>query len=352
MSNRHLARTIALQTLYQWDFNGKPAEDIVIMLEKNLGQFAPEFDDNKFSENLVRGIIKNLNEIDKEISGHAPEWPIDQITIIDRNVLRIGIYEMVFDNDIPDKVAINEAIELAKAFGGESSGKFVNGVLGTIFKEIQEKETKDFRKKESLSDFILARKPKFTSIKTEIQSKKYYQALTQKMLSHIRAAEAHLQNKNHEKAHHNYKSAIDIFKDLHLEPEVRDSVYRNLSGLKEKILHTSMHNFMDKTKDSIMKEEVEQAKKFHQSSEGIYNHLQRKKEIEVPKKQEITNAVPGSLFLERKLDEAFLALKNGKAGEATSIYNEVNNSYNNLKPEEKKAIYPKLLTLYSELAKR
>jgi len=140
MSNRHLARTIALQTLYQWDFNGKPAEDIVIMLEKNLGQFAPEFDDNKFSENLVRGVIKNLNEIDKEISGHAPEWPIDQITIIDRNVLRIGIYEMVFDNDIPDKVAINEAIELAKAFGGESSGKFVNGVLGTIFKEIQEKE--------------------------------------------------------------------------------------------------------------------------------------------------------------------------------------------------------------------
>ena len=219
---------------------------------------------------------------------------------------------------------------------------------------IKEEKAKQIypQKRESFMDFMLARKPKFTSIKTEIQSKKYYQALTQKMLSHIRAAEAHLQNKNHEKAHHNYKSAIDIFKDLHLEPEVRDSVYRNLSGLKEKILHTSMHNFMDKTKDSIMKEEVEQAKKFHQSSEGIYNHLQRKKEIEVPKKQEITNAVPGSLFLERKLDEAFLALKNGKAGEATSIYNEVNNSYNNLKPEEKKAIYPKLLTLYSELAKR
>ena len=140
MSNRHLARTIALQTLYQWDFNGKPENAVIDMLNQNLEQFAPEFDDNKFSENLIMGVVKNIKDIDGEISSHAPEWPIDQITIIDRNVMRIGIYEMKYDNDIPDKVAINEAIELAKAFGGESSGKFVNGVLGTIYKEIKEKE--------------------------------------------------------------------------------------------------------------------------------------------------------------------------------------------------------------------
>jgi N utilization substance protein B len=136
MSNRHLARTIVLQTLYQWDFNGKPAAVLHVMLKQNLEQFAPEFDDNGFSLNLVSGVEEHLPEIDKEISEHAPEWPIDQITIVDRNVLRIGIYEMKYDDDIPDKVAINEAIELAKAFGGESSGKFVNGVLGTIYKEL------------------------------------------------------------------------------------------------------------------------------------------------------------------------------------------------------------------------
>jgi len=148
MSNRHLARTIALQTLYQWDFNGKNEgeEDVVALLKDNLHRFAPEFDDNNFSENLVSGVVKNLTEIDSEISGHAPEWPIDQITIVDRNVLRIGIYEMKFDSDIPEKVAINEAIELAKAFGGESSGKFVNGVLGTIYKELVAKNTKDENK--------------------------------------------------------------------------------------------------------------------------------------------------------------------------------------------------------------
>ena len=140
MSNRHLARTIALQTLYQWDFNGQSDNGSISMVEHNMGEFAPEFDDGGFSKNLVNGVIKNIKEIDKEITAHAPEWPIEQITIVDRNILRIGIYEMKFDKEIPSKVAINEAIELAKAFGGESSGKFVNGVLGAIYKEDTAKE--------------------------------------------------------------------------------------------------------------------------------------------------------------------------------------------------------------------
>jgi len=136
MSNRHLARTIALQTLYQWDFSDKKPIELSSIIKRDLNEFAPQFDDKGFIEHLVKGVITNQKEIDALIVRYAPEWPIEQITMIDRNVLRIGIQEMKYDDDIPEKVAINEAIELAKTFGGESSGKFVNGVLGTIYKEI------------------------------------------------------------------------------------------------------------------------------------------------------------------------------------------------------------------------
>ena len=140
MSNRHLARTIALQTLYEWDFCQMPKNALVAMLVRNQNEFAPEFDDKGFSKNLVEGVEKHREEIDQDITDHAPEWPLSQITIVDRNVLRIGIYEMKFDEEIPAKVAINEAIELAKTFGGESSGKFVNGVLGAIYKQMGDKK--------------------------------------------------------------------------------------------------------------------------------------------------------------------------------------------------------------------
>ncbi|MFH1255482.1 MAG: transcription antitermination factor NusB [bacterium] len=136
MSNRHLARTIAMQTLFSWDFNEKKDTDLNNLIERNFRQFAPKFNDHGFVKSIVNGVMKNQAEIDGYITKYATEWPLDQITIVDRNVLRIGVYELVFDPDIPSKVAINEAIEIAKAFGGESSGKFVNGVLGTVFKEI------------------------------------------------------------------------------------------------------------------------------------------------------------------------------------------------------------------------
>ena len=135
MSNRHLARTIAMQTLFSWDFNGKQEKNLNNLIEQNFKQFAPKFDDHGFVRSIINGVIDNQAEIDKYIIKYATEWPLDQITIVDRNILRIGVYELVFDKDIPAKVAINEAIEIAKAFGGESSGKFVNGVLGAIYKE-------------------------------------------------------------------------------------------------------------------------------------------------------------------------------------------------------------------------
>lgn len=146
MSNRHLARTIAMQSLFLWDFNGKQSQGIDNIVEGNFEHFAPNFNDHGFVKNLISGVLKNSPEIDKYIIKYATEWPLDQITIVDRNILRIGVYELIFDPEIPSKVAINEAIEIAKAFGGESSGKFVNGVLGAIYKDTEGKIKKSGNK--------------------------------------------------------------------------------------------------------------------------------------------------------------------------------------------------------------
>ncbi|MEK7167872.1 MAG: transcription antitermination factor NusB, partial [Patescibacteria group bacterium] len=104
----------------------------------NRGMFAPEFDDGGFVKHLVSGVMDHQEDIDSLIVKYAPEWPLEQITVIDRNILRLGIFELKYDENIPAKVAINEAIELAKSFGGESAGKFVNGVLGAVYKEIDQ----------------------------------------------------------------------------------------------------------------------------------------------------------------------------------------------------------------------
>ena len=135
MANRHLLRTVALQALFEWDFNNCQG-NLAEILERASEEFAPGADDAEFAKELVDGVMENLEAIDKIIVETAPEWPIAQITIIDRNVLRLGIFELMFSKKIPPKVAINEAVEMGKRFGGESSGKFVNGVLGTLYKNI------------------------------------------------------------------------------------------------------------------------------------------------------------------------------------------------------------------------
>ena len=141
MANRHLSRTIAMQALFAWDFNKKlDNSELDKTIEQNFNQFAPNFDDHGFVTDLVKGVATNLETIDNYIVKYATEWPLDQITAVDRNVLRVGIYELVFDENIPAKVAINEAIEIAKAFGSDASGKFVNGVLGAIYKELPPKK--------------------------------------------------------------------------------------------------------------------------------------------------------------------------------------------------------------------
>ena len=140
MANRHLSRTVAMQSLFEWDFNGRIGS-LTEILENNLTQLAPGMEDTEFSKTLTQGVENNLEEIDAIITKTAPEWPVEQITPVDRNVLRLGIFELQFLKDVPPKVVINEAVELGKTFGGESSGKFVNGVLGTLYKEIDPETT-------------------------------------------------------------------------------------------------------------------------------------------------------------------------------------------------------------------
>ncbi len=137
MSNRHLARSIAMQTLFEWDFRGKPTAALPAIIEHNLKEFGEGLSQEKeFTATLVDEVISHLEEIDKEIVKYAPNWPIEQITVVDRNILRLGILELKIKKEVPPKVAINEAIELAKSFGGPASGKFVNGVLGSMYKDL------------------------------------------------------------------------------------------------------------------------------------------------------------------------------------------------------------------------
>lgn len=140
MANRHLSRSIVLQTLFEWDFKNYPTEGIVDMLERNEGEFAPGNEDLQFMKKILEYVINKREIIDQIIEKAAPEWPIGKINAVDRNILRMGLGELLFGdhNEVPPKVAINEAIELAKTFGGDSSSRFVNGVLGAVYKEIGE----------------------------------------------------------------------------------------------------------------------------------------------------------------------------------------------------------------------
>ncbi len=137
-SNRHLGRIIALQTLYEQELRQDADDktfDVAKVLERNIARYQDMLDDVEFIKQLVAGVTKQASDLDKRLQPVAPEWPIDQIARMDRLVLRMGLYELESEDDVPPKVVINEAVELAKAFGGDNSSKFVNGVLGTLLRE-------------------------------------------------------------------------------------------------------------------------------------------------------------------------------------------------------------------------
>ncbi len=165
MANRHLSRSIVLQTLFEWDFNdakktaspeGSQPKDIKDVIKRNIKEFALGLEDDNFVFSLAENVIKKQGVIDEIIEKAAPDWPINKISIVDRNILRIGLTELLFGDrkEVPPKVAINEAIELAKTFGGENSGKFINGVLGAVYKEMGEpgKDEKSKSKKQEAHD--------------------------------------------------------------------------------------------------------------------------------------------------------------------------------------------------------
>ena len=149
MAARHLSRSIAMQSLYEWDFWHRDNSKLDSIIETTIKEFGPGLEDASFIHELINGVMEHLDKINEIIEKCAPEWPLEQVTIVDRNVLRIGIYELLWGkrDEVPPKVAINEAIELAKNFGGESSGRFVNGVLGTIYREIGEPGKDEVSKK-------------------------------------------------------------------------------------------------------------------------------------------------------------------------------------------------------------
>lgn len=152
MANRHLARSVVLQTLFEWDTAGIADTDVAAVLERNVEEFGGDDADRPFMEQLLEGVLAKKEDLDLVITKAAPDWPIPRIAPVDRNILRIGLFELLFSDrsQVPAKVAINEAIELAKVFGGESSGRFVNGVLGAVYKEMGEPGKDEVGKKQKI----------------------------------------------------------------------------------------------------------------------------------------------------------------------------------------------------------
>ena len=141
-SNRHLGRIVALQSLYEYEFRVHAEDksvDIDEILSRNLDRYENEIEDTDFVNTLVKGVLEHQNDLDDHIRPLAPEWPLEQIARIDRNILRLGLYELLYRAEqVPPKVAINEAVDLAKAFGSDNSSKFINGVLGTAYRTLVE----------------------------------------------------------------------------------------------------------------------------------------------------------------------------------------------------------------------
>ncbi len=149
-SNRHLGRIIVLQSLFEFEFRQDCGDDnssIEEIVKRNFERYHDLIEDKKFTVELAKGVSDKAAELDKKLQPIAPEWPIDQIARIDRNILRIGLYELLYEKDVPPKVVINESVELAKAFGNINSSKFINGVLGTALSQKDTKKTKTKKSK-------------------------------------------------------------------------------------------------------------------------------------------------------------------------------------------------------------
>lgn len=142
-SNRHLGRIVALQSLYEYEFrhSDETPVDVDEVIARNLDRYKDDIGDTAFVTEVVKGVISHLDELDAAIQPLAPDWPLAQVARIDRNILRLGLFELLHKkDDVPSRVAINEAVELAKSFGSDNSSKFINGVLGTAYRTLVEEQ--------------------------------------------------------------------------------------------------------------------------------------------------------------------------------------------------------------------
>jgi N utilization substance protein B len=229
MANRHLSRSIVLQTLFEWDFGGKKDENIKEMIERNIDEFAPGLEDSTFISSLVETVVKKIKIIDEIITKAAPEWPVDKISVVDRNILRLGLSELLFGdrNEVPPKVAINEAIELAKTFGGENSGKFVNGVLGAVYKEMGEPGKDQVSKRKARQEPVDPSKLPLEKLGgSVIYSKKdgeTYIALVHDIFGYWTLSKGHIEEGMDE----GEGTALEIKKELGIDIKIKDSLGEN-----------------------------------------------------------------------------------------------------------------------------
>jgi len=207
MANRHLSRSIVLQTLFEFDFDDvKNSEvDLDEVLARNTQEFAPGMSDFSFMKRLLDMIIAKRTELDDIIVKAAPEWPIEKISVVDRNVLRLGLAELLFADrgEVPAKVAINEAIELAKTFGGENSGRFVNGVLGAVYKELGEPGKDEVSKKKKVKEVPYEEMPIERLGGAVVYTKEgedVYIALVHDVFGHWTLSKGHIEEKEEIKA--------------------------------------------------------------------------------------------------------------------------------------------------------
>lgn len=186
MANRHLARSVVLQTLFEWDTSSRTDADATAALQRNVEEFGGDDTDRPFMEALLQGVLAKRADLDLVITKAAPDWPLERIAPVDRNILRIGLYELLFADrsQVPAKVAINEAIELAKVFGGDSSGRFVNGVLGAVYKELGEPGKEETGKKERVRREDLPVEELGGAIVYAYHEGQYYLALVHDVFGH------------------------------------------------------------------------------------------------------------------------------------------------------------------------
>jgi N utilization substance protein B len=225
MANRHLARSVVLQTLFEWDTTHAEDTAVAEILGRNVEEFGGDDTDKPFMENLLKGVIAKRADLDLVIEKAAPDWPLDRIAPVDRNILRIGLFELLFADraQVPAKVAINEAIELAKVFGGESSGRFVNGVLGAVYKELGEPGKDEKGKKDRVRREDLPLEKYGGAIVYAEHEGQYYLALVHDVFGRWTLSKGHIEQDPSPE-----QGVVRVVKDeLGLEGRVEDMVGEN-----------------------------------------------------------------------------------------------------------------------------